>query len=207
MKMDRREALKAFGSALSLPVLEHFSSAELLALGEETHARLQTGSYRERYIFKALDQHQSKTVAEISELIIPETNTPGAKAARVDEFIDLMLAEWFPAEDKIRFLNGLTELDEKSRELTGNRFTDCDTAQQVEILEAQEESAIGFRNQMSQEEVEETSSAQAIPKRHFFDFMKYLTLWGYFTSEVGIRDEIHRRRVHPTYSGCVPLES
>ena len=201
--MDRREALKAFGTALSLPVLEHFSSVELLALGEETHARLQTGSRRERFVFKALDPHQSKTVAEIAELIIPETDTPGAKRAHVHEFIDVMLAEWFPAEDKVRFLKGLAELDEECRELSGNRFLDSDKTEQVQILEAQAQAAIRFRGTGG---VDGIGFAESIDKLHFFDAMKYLTLWGYFTSEVGMKEEIHGRRIHSTYSGCVPLE-
>lgn len=205
--MDRREALKAFGTALSLPILEPLFSTELLALGREAQARLQSHDDEGRYIFRALDPHQNRTVAEVAEIIIPETDTPGARAARVNEFIDLILAEWYPDEDKERFLKGLVEVDEKSRELSGVNFIDCDEAQRMQILEAQEEEAVASRSRLSRQEIRERFSAQNIGESHFFDFMKWLTLWGYYTSEVGMKEEIHLRRAHPSYQGCVLLES
>jgi hypothetical protein len=204
--MDRREALKALGTALSLPILGSVSSTELFALGEEAHARLQSSAAGGRYVFKALDPRQNQTVTAIAELIIPETDTPGATEARANEFIDLMLTEWFPTEDGARFFTGLVELDEKSRELAGSNFIECQPAQQTQILEALEEEALQFRDGLSEEEFDETSAAGGIAQRHFFDFMKWLTLWSYYTSEVGMKEEIHQRRIHPAYQGCVPLE-
>ena len=63
----------------------------------------------EQAVLKTLNPHQNATVTTISELIIPQTNTPGAKAARVNEFIDLILTEWYDEEEKSTFMTGLAE--------------------------------------------------------------------------------------------------
>jgi len=50
-------------------------------------------------------------VETMSELIIPATDTPGAKGARVSEFIDLILSDWSDDADKKIFLDGLADVD------------------------------------------------------------------------------------------------
>src|SRR2546426_770759 len=81
--MQRREALRLLASAATLPLV----SRDAFSLFQEVHQQLpQTAA------LKALDAHQNATVVTISELIIPQTDTPGAKAARVNEFIDLIRA-------------------------------------------------------------------------------------------------------------------
>jgi hypothetical protein len=52
----------------------------------------------EQPVLRTLNPHQNATVTAISEIIIPQTDTPGAKAARVNEFIDLILTEWYDGE-------------------------------------------------------------------------------------------------------------
>jgi hypothetical protein len=49
---------------------------------------------------QALDPHQAETVATIAELILPATDTPGAREAQVPEFIDVILAEWYDDADR-----------------------------------------------------------------------------------------------------------
>ena len=100
--MDRREALKFLGTALSLPVLANLSGEEIFSFGREMHARLPEAG-EGLYVFKTLNPHQNQTVTVITDLILPATDTPGAVAARVNEFIDLMLTEWFKAEKQDSF--------------------------------------------------------------------------------------------------------
>src|SRR5918994_4384240 len=64
---------------------------------------------------KVLDVRQNDTVTVLAELIIPETDTPGAKAARVNEYIDSVLAD-AAAADRESFLQGLTWLDLNSQQ-------------------------------------------------------------------------------------------
>ena len=203
--MERREILRLLGASLSLSALESLSPAEILAFGREVHARLEPGEDDRRYIFSALDPHQNRTVTAVAELILPETDTPGAKAARVNEFIDLILAEWFSPEERRRFLEGLAELDGKSRELSGKSVVDSAPEQQMELLKAQEAEAIAARAALDQNEIEEGASSRSRANRHFFDVIKWLTLFGYFTSEVGMRDELAYEVFPVSYSGCAPF--
>ena len=71
--MQRREALRLLAAATTLPLV----SRDAFSLFQEVHQQLpQTAA------LKAFDPHQNATVVTISELIIPQTDTPGAKAAR-----------------------------------------------------------------------------------------------------------------------------
>ncbi len=203
--MHRRDVMKTLAAVLSIPILDHLSPMDLLAFGRETHARLQDSHDEGRHIFKTLDPHQNRTVAEVTELIIPQTDTPGATEARVNEFIDLILTEWFSTEERDHFLKGLVGLDRESRRIAGGRFADCDQSQQVQLLEAQEKAAILSRSGLSRDEMGWGTSPQSLVKRHFFDIMKWLTLFGYYTSEVGMKEETGFRIVHASFSGCVPL--
>jgi len=72
--MDRREALRVLGAATAVPLV----SRDLLALGRDAHAR-----WRARPEFRVLDADQQALVTTLTDLIIPETDTPGVKAARV----------------------------------------------------------------------------------------------------------------------------
>jgi len=203
--MHRRVVVKTLATAFSLPVLEHLSPKKLAAFARQTRARFVPRRGESRYIFKTLDPLQNKTVSDIAELAIPQTDTPGAKDARVNELIDLLLTEWFSTEEREHFLKGLRALEMESRELTNKSFVDCDRDQRFRLLEAQEAAAIASREELSGNELEWGTFPQSILKRHFFDIMKWLTLFGYFTSEAGMIEELDYKIVHATYSGCVPL--
>jgi len=75
----------------------------------------------------------------MTDLIIPETDTPGAKAARVNEFIDVILTEWATEEERQYFLAGLTGVDKQSNELFGKDFVDASPHQQVTLLRAMDD--------------------------------------------------------------------
>jgi hypothetical protein len=198
--MDRREALKSLGTAMSLPVLQQLGWAEALAVGREVHAALQTEGEESLYIFKTLDPHQDQMVSTIAEIIIPETDTPGAKAARVNEFIDLVLTDWFTADESERFLVGLGELDQLARETVGKRFVDCEETQQIELLKKIEAEALA-----AQEKGVRIRLAPA-EHSHFFLAMKSLTLIGYYTSEVGMTKELEWEVFPVSYDGCTNFD-
>ena len=197
--MNRREATKTLAAVLSVPLLEQLSTVEALAFERALRAREEGMDDDGRHLFKTLDFHQNETVTEIAETIIPETDTAGAKAARVNEFIDLMLSDWFSTVERDRFLKGLAELDWKSRELANENCLGCDREQRVRLLEEQEEMAIQFRSGSNRNEDESPATGP------FFDVIKWLTVVGYFTSELGMKGELDFNLFSPNYSGCVPL--
>jgi hypothetical protein len=142
---------------------------------------------------QALDPHQAETVATIAELIIPATNTPGAREAQVPEFIDVILAEWYEDADKERFLAGLTDVDERSRSLTGKPFIEAGEAVQVAVLKGMEAEAIALRK------------ADKQAPTHFWHRIKSLTLYGYYNSEPGNLQELKRPVLPGRFDPCLEL--
>src|SRR6266513_66799 len=100
--MRRREVVRFLGAALALPFLPRGAEAAI-KLGESLHARLGEGDVP----FRTLNAAQQALVTNIAELIIPETDTPGATRVKVPEFIDLILTEWASTEERDAFLAGL----------------------------------------------------------------------------------------------------
>src|SRR6266852_2258746 len=121
--MQRREALRLLLAGGVLPALP----TDLFAFFHGAHPA--TG-----YALRTLNPHQNDTVVAMSELIIPETDTPGAKGARVNEFIDVILTEWANDEERQDFLAGLAGVDKQSNDLFGKNFTDVSPFQQVTLL-------------------------------------------------------------------------
>lgn len=187
--MDRRLMIQLLGGAVT---------ARLFASGRELHAR--TALTRE-WGLKVLDPHQNETVTTIAELIIPATDTPGARAAKVNEFIDLALGEWFDADEKTRFLDGLADIDARSRKLFAKDFTAATSEQQTQILKGLDLELAALRD------AEKAGVAgEATTSQQFFRMMRRLTLLGYFTSEAGATQELHNPIIPGRYDGCVLLE-
>lgn len=129
------------------------------------------------------DAHQNETVIALTELMIPATDTPGAKAARVNEYIDLMLHDVDPDRGH-GFLQGLGWLDGYAIRLHGAPFVALEEPQQVAILEA-----------LDGADAPELGVGAA-----FFARLKRLTVEGYYTSKIGIA-ELNKHGV-PTTFGC-----
>jgi len=155
----------------------------------------------EQPVLRTLNPHQNATVTTIAEIIIPQTDTPGAKAARVNEFIDLILTEWYDEEEKSTFLTGLTEVDAHTRDLFGKDFVDCGEKPQIEILQALDDEVAAARSGLRR-----GSRRKLPPERNFFFMIKQLTLIGYYTSQIGFEQELHGEIIPGRHAGCVPLE-
>jgi hypothetical protein len=73
---------------------------------------------------------------EVAETILPETKTPGAKAARTGAFMALMVTDSYDANDRKRFRDGMLKLDEASQKANGARFIAATPTQRLRLLEA-----------------------------------------------------------------------
>jgi len=185
--MNRRELLRALGTAALLPPLSGLSPGRLVATGRRMHRRARSRD------FQVLDPHQSETVATIAELIIPATDTPGARAAQVDRFIDLLLAEWATDDDRASFLKGLADVDARAHAAFGTDFLTATAAQRVTLL-----------TQLDAE-AQERRTAKTDAQPPFFQRMKFLTVFGYCTSEVGATAELRYQTIPGSYDPCTEL--
>ncbi len=185
--MNRRELLRVFGASALLPALADRSAERLGAAGRRVHARARSRG------LQVLDPHQSETVATIAELIIPTTDTPGARAAQVHRFIDLLLAEWVTDDERASFLKGLADVDARARTAFGVDFLAATDAQRGTILTQLDAEAQPQRG------------AERDRQPAFFQQLKWLTVFGYCTSEVGATAELHYEVIPGSYDGCTDL--
>ncbi len=185
--MNRRDLLHSLAAAVALPAITGLETDTLFAVGRGAHRRAHTRGLR------VLDPHQSETVATIAEMIIPTTDTPGARAAQVHRFVDLLLAEWAPEDDRKQFLDGLADVDARARAASATDFLSATEAQRGAILTALDA------------EAQERRKAKSDAPPPFFERMKFLTVYGYCTSEVGATAELHYEVIPGSYSGCTEL--
>jgi gluconate 2-dehydrogenase gamma chain len=178
--MDRRKVLRGlalmFGAELLLPI--RAAIAQGLDSVKLTGASLFGGGLRE-------------DTAALVETIIPETDTPGAKEAGVADFIEFMLQEWYPAEDRERFLGGLANLREYCMQQYQQRFSALEQEDQVWVIAALQDGQAGNFEDGGQE---------------FFTHVKQLTIFGYYTSEIGMTVERRYLPVPGRYDGAYPYD-
>lgn len=190
--MNRREILKGIGlilgSSISAPV-----AAAALDLEERRPSDLPPG-------LRTLDLDQDRLVTALAETIIPATDTPGAAAAGVSRFIDLLLTEWLEAEEVQEFLTGLAAFEAHSVAATGEPFADLSANRQLELLEPLD------RQATSQEVDSDRSVSAPAAQRPFLAVMKEMTLVGYYTSEIGMTQELRAPGISSSYHGCIPYE-
>jgi gluconate 2-dehydrogenase gamma chain len=183
--MDRREALKRtawlMGGMISAPAI----------MGVLKGCQSKPGlNWKPEF----LTQDQATIVSQISEIIIPKTDSPGAKEVGVPGFIDQVLKEVYSKEDQDRFLNGLQAFDEEAKKVYGDSFAELEDDQQKELVKKTHDPAIDAdRNTIP------------APPRPFILMMKELTMLGFFTSEVGATQVLQYDPVPGAYKGCIPL--
>jgi hypothetical protein len=182
--MDRREAIKqlAFlsGGALSLT----------------TVAGIMGGCSAENssnFTPQTLSEAQNELVAEFAERIIPETETPGAKVAKVNEFIDHMLTNWNTKEEREHFLQGLNHVEELSDSEHNSKFVDLAKDDKVALMEQLETEAIDNPNPIPDSDL-----------KPIFSMMKEFTVVGYYTSEIGASQELKTNLVPGYHDSCMP---
>ena len=192
--MDRREALRllAAGAALQL------TPARLFALRQ---ARALLAS---QVVHRTLDNHQNATVAALAEMIIPRTDTPGAADVGVNQFVELILTEWYGDDDRKGFLLGLVDVDTRAKALFGKLFVECSPEQQADIMSALGEKMIEDGNALA-EHTGQTRESLIEPYKNFYHMLRHLTLTAYYTSEAGATAALNFQVIPDRYDGCTAL--
>jgi hypothetical protein len=131
----------------------------------------------------AISADQEALLAEVANVIIPDTGTPGAKAAGVEKFITRVVRDCFQLDEQEKFYAGLARLDKDAADSYGQGFGALDNPKKIEI-------------------VRRASTAD----KAFFIQMKGLTVTGYFTSEIGATKALDYLPIPGRFEGTYPLK-
>lgn len=139
----------------------------------------------EGFVPATLPLEQYEWVGTLTDLIIPATDSPGAREAGVPANIDRLLTDWYPEADRMRFLAGLATLDAHAQATYGQPGPSLEAEQQTALLAALDQQTFG-----------PDKAATMLPETllPFYRWLKELTVAGYYTSEVGATQEL---RVNP----------
>lgn len=192
--MRRREALRLLITGAALP-----------ALPPEAFALFRAAHPGEGYALRTLNPHQNATVVTMTDLIIPATDTPGAKGAKVNEFIDLILTEWATEDERTNFLKGLAGVDKESNEIFGKDFVDASAEQQTALLRSMDDAAMpGERVRPRRNPINPADRDRQL-RGNFWTVFKGITLHGYYTSEIGFSQELKLQIIPGALHGCAPV--
>ena len=135
---------------------------------------------------------EATTIAEIAETILPETDTLGAKSLQLEEFIDLMLKEYFGGFEQLQFKKNKVAFEEECQFFIGKNFITATPEERQKFLVIHEKK--GIANQ------------QKTGEKGWFNKVKELVLIGYFTSEYAITELMNFNPIPTKFEGCVDIE-
>jgi hypothetical protein len=165
--MDRRDSLRTIAAAVLVPAVWPRLRLQHLAPG-------------------VLDARQMATVNAVAQRIIPATHSPGAGDIHVEQFVDLMLSDWYTVADRERLLSGLAAFD---------GFLDATPERQATLLQALDDAAAA------------SAAAPAGKPEHWFGMLKFLIVWGYCTSEAAQTQELGQWPLPWRYDGDAPYSA
>ena len=183
----RREVLRRaawlLGGAISAPA----ALAVLQGCGRKVSVEATFG----KNAWVLLSAHEGEVVTAITDLIIPKTNTSGALDAGVPAFIDSALAAVYTPADQKRFKDGCAAFDAAAKTAGGKDCLGQEPAARTAFLQQQLNAAL---------------EADA-DEKPFVLMARELTLLGFFSSQVGITENMEYVPVPTAYHGCVPLSA
>jgi hypothetical protein len=184
--ITRREAIERVGALLGGAALVG-QSALLAACAADRSRR--TDSAAAGRLFSKQD---IALLDEVAETILPETSTPGAKAAGVGPFIALMVADTYDEREQQIFVAGLQSLEQASVEMLGSGFRSATAEQRLRLVEM-----------LDWEQYDYMRSRRSGAPAHYFRMIKELALLGYFTSQIGCTQAMRYEETPRTYDPCV----
>ena len=199
LSMNRRQAALTFGALWTTLVIPASAGAAAPApLG---------------WTPKALTPAQAVVLDAVAELIVPATDTPGAREAGVPQFVDRAVADFCPPAQAEAIRAGLDRIDAEARTAHGAPFATLNAAQQTELLTGFDKAGRDPRpaaQPVGRGETETGLSNRVGPAAPpqttaFFSVLKELVTVGYFTSQAGATKAVRYDLTPGAFHGCVPL--
>ena len=132
---------------------------------------------------------------EVADTILPDTKTPGAKAAKVGQFMTVMVNDCYDETDQKTFTDGMAKINELSKKDYSKNFMEVAPADRLKLLTT-----------LDKEQKDYTKNKKKEDQAHYFNLMKQLTLLGYFTSEIGCTQTRRYVPVPGKFEGCIPYK-
>lgn len=180
--ISRRDAVKQ----LALLIGVSLSATSLGALAASFSSPRDIGRRKKTL----LNPQQLALLRELGELIIPTTDTPGAIAAGVHDFINYQLVYCFSKEDQALHLKNLDRISGLAKTEFGKDFIAATKAQQIDFLTRMEKPVAPFTND----------------DRNYFKHLKSLVVFGYYTSEIGATQELKYLPIPGGYKGNIKFK-
>ncbi|PZR26793.1 MAG: Twin-arginine translocation pathway signal [Citrobacter freundii] len=201
--MNRRELLRlvtlATGSALI--------GSELLLSG--------CNSTETTTSFTTLSAGEMAFLDEVGETILPATSSPGAKAAEVGKFINIMIRDCYEKDDQQTLRNGIPAIDKAAEKMHGSAFLKCTPEQREQLLISLDKEAKEYQQQKNKFDSEQDDLAKKARQEnnasfkkekmppHYFTMMKQLVMIGFFTSKAGATQALRHVAVPGRYDGAM----
>lgn len=188
LKHDRRQWLKGSATVLGaslLPLPARAAEALQAESAPATQGKPAGAASAARFFTPA----QHTLVEELSETIIPaDSHSGGAKAAKVVDYIEQELRESTDDNRKSTWREGLRLVDLMSQHYHGKSFVDSSSEDRIAVLTV----------------LSENDEMTDLPEVRFFRELKHLTVRGYYTSKIGIHDEMEYKgnRLLLEFVGC-----
>ena len=182
--MNRRTSLKS-ALGIGLVGISSFSAYKWYSLDQKVDVKSILS-------YKAL-------IAELAETIIPQTDSPGAKAAGVEVYILNVISNCTRNREQNKFLNGLRDLEEYTTDKYDKTFFNCDKKEKIQILEHFEQKdtySFAILNKINNKFLGQS----------FFSKLKSLTVEGYCLSKRGATEGLAYDYIPVNYNACVPIK-
>lgn len=139
---------------------------------------------------------------EVAETIIPRTDTPGAKDAGIGAFMAVFVPACYSPRQQAAVRGGFDEIDRRAREAGGQGFMEMDREGREALLSQIDREAWA----LDSERVNVESDSLTGGISHYYTLMKQLTLFGFFTSQVGANEVLRYVAVPGRYDGDIPYD-
>lgn len=179
--MSRRKFLKQITAVLGVSLSSAVSSAVL------SSSNIHSAPAKSK-----LTAELKSAVSVLAEAIIPRTETPGAVDAKVPEFIDLIVSQWYSEQERNSFIVGLNNMLKFSY-VTFSKSITCLNENQMTLLLSH------------YEKLHEQGGSQ--PEQEIFFRLKELTVTGFFTSEVGATQSLQHNHMAGKFIGDFPVKN
>jgi len=178
--MNRREALTATAALMGSAII---GSQAFLSGCSQSENRVE-----------GFNEDVLALLDEIGETILPATtSSPGAKASKIGEFMEVIVTDCYSLEERKTFFKGISVIQEEATKKYNIPF--------IKLTDSQKFDTMVFFDQEAQK-VSDDKGDQV----HFFTMLNQLTVWGFFSSEAGATQALRYVPIPGRYEGCIPYK-